>query len=282
MADGDGEEAKPWHEGLPPELVAAPFIRGADSLEAALADISRAADIQGNSIRVPGPDADDAARAEFYDSIVSKAPGVMRTPDLDDSGAVDAILTQLGKPAEVSDYALTAVEGAAVSDEQVGELKRFALESGLTRKQFDVFMGKMLTREASSTTAAQTAHDAALAELKGEWGAAYDQRLGKVAKMLELTGGDADLVEAMTSGNLKASELKWFHSLAERLGSGEGGEIGGQGKTEPAPIMTPHEAVLQLRELEKGRLGVFMPQEEQAAFIKRRMELLKLAKPEYA
>lgn len=280
MADGD--EAKAWHEGLPPELVAAPFIRGADSLEAALADISRAAEIQGNSIRVPGPDADDTTRSEFYDSIVAKAPGVMRTPDLADQASVDAILTQLGKPAEVNEYALTAVEGLTLSDEKVGELKRFAHESGLTRKQFDAFMGKMLTQDASNFSAAQTAHDAKLAELKGEWGAAYDQRVAKVNKMLEMTGGEERLTQDLADGNLSAAEVKWFHSLAERLGGGEGGEIGGQGKGEPAPMMTPHEAVLQLSELEKGRIGVFMPAEEQAAFIKKRMELIKLAKPEFA
>jgi hypothetical protein len=277
MADGD--EAKAWHEGLPPELVAAPFIRGADSLEAALADITRAAELQGNSIRVPGPDADDTARAEFYASIVEKAPGVMRTPDLADQASVDAILTQLGKPAEVSEYALTAVEGLTLSDEKVGELKKFAHESGLTRKQFDAFMGKMLTQDASNMGAAQTEHDAKLAELKGEWGAAYDQRIAKVNKMLELTGGEERVTQALADGNLTAAEVKWFYSLSERLGGGEGGEVGGQGKGEPAPIMTPHEALLQLRELEKGRLGVFMPKEEEVAFIKRRMELMKLSKP---
>ena len=281
MADGEGE-AKPWHEGLPAELVAAPYFRDADNLEAALADLSRAADNQGNSLRIPGPDADDASRSEFYESIVSKAPGVMRKPDLADQASVDAVLAQLGRPAEVNEYALTEVEGMALSDEKVGELKRFAHESGLTRKQFDAFMGKMLTQDASQMGVAQTAHEAELAELKGEWGAAYDQRTAKIAKMLELTGGEARLGESLTDGNLTANEMRWFHGLAEKLGSGEGGTVGAQGKGEPAPIMTPHEAVLQLRELEKGRIGVFMPAEEQTAFIKRRMELLKLAKPEFA
>jgi hypothetical protein len=278
----DGDDAKPWHEGLPPELVAAPFIRGADSLEAALADITRAAEIQGNSIRVPGPDADDAARSEFYASIVEKAPGVMRTPDLADQAAVDAILAQLGKPTEANDYALTDVEGITVPDERVGELKAFAHAAGLTRTQFDAFMGKLLAQDASQQGTAQTAHEAELAELKGEWGAAYDQRVAKINKMLELTGGEARLTESLAAEHLTANEVRWFHSLAERLGGGEGGAVGSQGKGEPEPIMTPHEAVLQLRELEKNRIGVFMPKEEQDAFIKRRMELLKLAKPEYA
>jgi hypothetical protein len=277
MPDGDGED-KGWREGLPAELVAAPYFRDADSLEAAVADLSRAADVQGNSIRVPGPDADDAARSEFYDSIVAKAPGVMRSPDMDDQGAVDAVLAKLGRPAEANEYALTDVEGITVPDEKVGELKAFAHKAGLTRKQFDAFMGQLLTNDASKMGTAQTAHDAELAALKGEWGAAYDQRVGKITKMLELTGGEARLAESLAEGNLTANEMRWFHGLAEKLGGGEGGEVGGQGKSEPAPVMTPHEAILQLAELEKGRIGVFMPPEEQAAFIKRRMELLHLSR----
>ena len=54
--------------------------------------------------------------------------------------------------------------------------------------------------------------------------------------------------------------------------------MGAQGKGEPAPVMTPHEAKLRLIELEKGRIGVFMPPDEQAAFIKKRMELLELSR----
>lgn len=278
MADDD---KKDWHAGLPAELIAAPYFRGADSMASAIADITQAADTQGNSLRIPGPDADDAARADFYAKIVEKAPGVMRTPDLTDDAAIDAVLTQLGKPAEMKDYALTEVEGIKLTDEKTGELKRFAHESGLTNKQFDAFMGKVLAQDATSLSASDTAHQTEIDTLKGEWGAAYDQRMAKVKKVLDLSGADASLVEAFTAGHLKAAELRMFHNLGERLGGGEGGAVGDQGKGEPPPAMTPHEAVLQLAEIDNRLVGKFLPEDQKRALMAKRMELIQLTrKPE--
>ena len=272
---GDGG----WRDALPDSVNAAPFFRGADSLDAAIADLTRAAEGQGNSLRIPGPDADDAARAEFYDKIAASAPGVMRAPDQDDSAAIGAILTQLGKPAEANEYALTDVDGAPISDERAGELKKFAHEAGLTKSQFDKFMGQMLSQDATDVGATRTEHEKQIGELKGEWGSAYEQRMAKVAKMLEVTGAEPRLAQALTDGNLSAKEARWLHSLSERLGGGEGGAVGSQGKSEPEPVLTPHEALLRLNELEKGNIGVFMDPETQAAFTKKRMELMQLAKP---
>ena len=279
MADDD--ENKTWHDDLPAELVAAPYFRGADNLAAAIADLTQAAETQGNSLRIPGPDADDAARAEFYSKIVEKAPGVMRTPDLTDQAAIDAVLTQLGKPAEMKDYALTEVDGMKLSDERTGELKRFAHESGLTKKQFDAFMGKVLTQDATSMSAADTAHQSEIDTLKGEWGATYDTRMAKVKKVLDLSGADASLIEAFTAGHLKAAELRMFHNLGERLGGGEGGAIGEQGKGGEPPAMTPGEAVLQLAELDNKLIGKFLPEDQKRAMMAKRMELIQLSrKPE--
>ena len=271
---GDGGD---WRSNLPDQLVSAPYFRSADSLEAAIADITRAADTSGNSLRIPGPDADDAARAEFYQRIVEKAPGVMRAPDRDDPDAINAILSQLGKPAEANEYAFNQIEGHELSDERVGELKQFALQAGLTKAQFDAFMSQQLTKDAADMDQARAAHEAQIGELKGEWGAAYDQRMGKVAKMLEATGADPRLAAALADGTLSASDARWLHGVAERLGGGEGGPVGAQRKDEPEPIMTPDEALERLNELEKGRLGKFMPPEEQAIFTRKRMELMKLA-----
>ena len=71
-----------------------------------------------------------------------------------------------------------------------------------------------------------------------------------------------------------------FHTLADKLGSGEGGQVGGQGKSEPEPVMTPHEATLQLAELEARLIGVYdLPPDQKQALMKKRMELMQLAKP---
>ena len=282
--DGVGAGGSNWHDGLPADIVAAPYFRNATSLEQAISDLTTAADNAGNSIRIPGPDADDAARAEFYGRIVEKAPGVMRTPDMDNPSAISAILAQLGKPAEAKDYAITAVEGAELTPERTGELKAMALEAGLTRTQFDGFMKQMLTGDAKALGVAKVAHEQQVGELKGEWGAAYTERMAKVAKMLEITGSDPGLVKAAADGTLPPAQVRWLYKLADRLGGGEGGAVGDQGKGEPPEgRMTPAEATLRLEELNKKLIGNFdLTTDERLALTAKRMELIQLKSGETA
>lgn len=276
------DEATDWKEGLPAELVAAPYFRSAPNLEQAIADMSRAAENQGNSIRIPGPDASDEARGEFYDRIAEKAPGLMRKPADDDQAAYDSILTTLGRPEDASGYKLPEVDGIALTDEKAGEFKAMAHAAGLTGKQFDAMMKSMLTKDAEGLTAREADHASRLGELKGEWGAAHEQRMAKITKMLEATGADPALLESVTTGKADAQALRWFHSLADQLGSGsEGGAVGAQGKTEPAPILTPDEALAQLGELEAKLIGnATMPHDQAAALSRKRMKLMKLAYPD--
>ena len=274
---GDGGD---WRSNLPDSLVSAPYFRGADSLEAAIADITRAAETAGTSLRIPGPDASDEARAEFYDRIVEKAPGVMRKPDILDDTSVNAVLRDLGLPAEASEYTYEVDERLNMSDERVGELKAMAHEAGLTKNQFDKFMGKLTERDLGDLNAMIADRDKGLGELKGEWGAAYEQRMGKVAKVLDMIDAPDALREMFQEGQLSAADLRMFYNVADRLSGGEGGQVAGQGKSEPAPVLTPHEATLQLAELEHKLIGKNLPADQQQALMKRRFELMQLAHPD--
>lgn len=275
-----GSDGGDWRSNLPDSLVSAPYFRSADSLEAAIADIKYAAEVQGNSLRIPGPDASDEARAAFYDKIVERAPGVMRKPDIDNDDAVAAVLRDLGKPDEAKDYVLEANEDINLTDERVGQLKDFAHQAGLTKSQFNKFMGLLSERNIMELANLNSEREANLSQLKGEWGAAYDQKRGKIRKVLEMAGADDGLMAAFDNDQLGAGDLRMFENLAGRL-TGEGGAVSGQGKSEPAPIMTPVEATLQLKELEDRLIGVYdLAPDQKQALMKRRMELMKLAHPD--
>jgi len=278
-APDTGKPSGDWRSNLPPELATAPYFRSAKNLEQAVSDLSAAAANAGNSLRIPGPDADEDALNKFYDKIQAKAPQLMRRPDSDE--AYQQVLRDLGMPEEASKYALPEVDGIKLADERIGELKAMAHEAGLTGKQFDGFMKSMLTKEAADLSATQTARESDIAQLRGEWGAAADQRYGEVARLLEATGAAPELIEAVNNRHVDAQTMRWFHSMADKMGSGgEGAPLGGQGKGEPAPIMTPAEATLQLGELESKLIGKRMPADQQAVLMKRRMELMKLAYPD--
>lgn len=275
VSDNSGD----WRSSLPPELASAPYFRSAASLEQAVADVSAAAANAGNSLRIPGPDADESALEAFYKKIQDKAPTLMRKPDSDE--AYRQVLRDMGLPEEASKYAIPEVEGIKLPDERVGELKTMAHEAGLTGKQFDGFMKSMLTKEALDLEVSATAREADLAQLRGEWGATTDQRYGEVARLLEATGAAPELIEAVNNRHVDASTMRWFHAMADKMGSGgEGSQLTGQGKGEPESVVTPGEALMRLSELEDKMIGKRLPADVQAAYTKKRLDLMRLAYPE--
>ena len=268
-----------WRSSLPPELATAPYFRSAASLEQAVSDLSAAAANAGNSLRIPGPDADEDALNKFYDKVQAKAPQLMRRPDNDE--AYHQVLRDLGMPEEASKYAIPEVEGIKLPDERVGELKTMAHEAGLTGKQFDGFMKSMLSKEAQDLEVASTARESELAQLRGEWGATTDQRYGEVARLLEATGAAPELIEAVNNRHVDASTMRWFHAMADKMGAGgEGSQLTGQGKGEPDSVVTPAEALMRLSELEDKMIGKRLPADIQAAYTKKRLDLIRLAYPE--
>jgi len=265
-----------WRASLPPELGTAPWIRSAPSLEQAVADMQRAAEVTGNSLRIPGPDASEQQRQEFYQRVLEKAPGLMPKPA--DEASLKLALKALGMPDDPGKYQLPEIEGMEIADERVGELRAMAHQAGLTGKQFEGFMQQMLSQDVQRMADARAAADSDLAQLKGEWGSAHDTRMQQIVQLAASTDAPQDLVEALQSGGINADTLRWFHTLVERMGAPEGGAVADQGKQPAKGPLTPAEAFAQLEEVEAQLVGKFdIPAERKQYLMKRRLELMQAA-----
>ena len=97
----------------------------------------------GNSIRVPSSEAGTEDIKAFHDNLMSKVPGLMYKPDADDSDGITNVLKSLGLPDDQAGYGEVKIDDTLLSEEDVASMKGFALEAGLTKRQFEVYANKV-------------------------------------------------------------------------------------------------------------------------------------------
>lgn len=96
----------------------------------------------GSRIKIPGKDADEETKNEFY-SKLSDIDGVVRLPDSKDpeyNKKLSTIYDKLGRPLKPEEYKLDA-GNTFVDDELEKEIKQTAFEAGLSQSQLDKLSG---------------------------------------------------------------------------------------------------------------------------------------------
>ena len=234
---GGAEGQANWRESIPEQLRDAPYFKSAQSIDQVLADLNGAAAWQGNSIRIPGPDASDEDVAKFRQKAQDKIGGMMAVPDPDSEDYTD-VLRKLGMPEAADKY--KAPEDCPIEGDELGQLMANAFEAGLTQKQFQTLINK----QAGEIRAAQEQFEAEQVEqyaaLKGEWGEAYDDRMDTVGRFLETAP------ESLRDMPLDAETTRWLYDLADSFNEGnqqvrqaDGGDA----------TLTPGEAIEQANEI---------------------------------
>lgn len=178
------------------------------------------ADRAGRTVVLPGPDADEAEMAAFYE--------------------------KMGRPESADGYELPVPEG---DDGAMAEWARGVFHgAGLTPKQAQQISEAWNDHVAniSQSSAQQSEQSAAdaMAELKREWGAAYDQKTASIehaARALELSDDD---LNGLRSSMGPANAMRFVDKLASKLGEDvvlEGEAAGG--------ALTPQSAHMEIQKL---------------------------------
>jgi hypothetical protein len=267
MSDENSGEAS-WKDSLPEQIREAPYFKNAESVDQVLADLSNAAAWQGNSIRIPGPDAGPDDIKAFQQKAIEKLPGLMPTPNAEDPDAVTAILGKLGAPESPDGYrAPDNVDEAAIAD-----LRAYAHEAKLTDAQFQQLASQMASTRQSAAEKAASDLEAQYTTLKTEWGAAYESRMQDVGKLL--ANAPESVQQAYRDNKLPTDQVRWLHTLSE-LGSEEA-QVPGQEESRE-PIMTPGEATEQLAEVERRLFDRNTSPEEKKMLQDKRLKLMALS-----
>lgn len=190
--------------------------KNADSPEKFFDQLKNHRSMIGQSIRIPTGEAGAEQMNEFYNKIQTKVPGLMRTPNPDDADQVRNTFSKLGMPDSADGY--DDFENSGIDAETMGTYRALAHEAGLTKSQFKKFIANLSERTKTSIESAESARAEDVAGLRGEWGAAFEQRAGICAKVAQRTGAPQALCDAVAKGEADAKTMKWLYSLSTQLG----------------------------------------------------------------
>lgn len=156
------------------------------------------------------------------------------------------VYSRLGRPEKAEDYQLgnadAEKDGFTVDGTIMGKFKAAAHEAGLTAKQAESIMNFNLDfireTKAQGAVALDRQYDTAVAELRKEYGATYEAKIGLASRALKHFGGE-DVVATLERMNLDNDPniVRMFAKIGEHIGEDRFGaaEAGLSG-------MTPAEA----------------------------------------
>jgi len=189
-----------WLENLSDELKESNTLKQYTSLESALKGLIETKSMQGNSIRIHGPDASEAAIAENYQKIIKHFPHLVMKPNPDNAEQTKEFYQMMGVPEDVDGYLW---EGEGLDTTLVSELKTLAHDTGMSKTQFNKYIKRMTEMQAESNQRSQQERVRQGAELKTSWGMAFEDRYAVVEKHLKDNPGLGD-VSRMSPAEMQA------------------------------------------------------------------------------
>lgn len=273
----ESSDSDDWRAALPEDIRSNPLIQEVKDVATLAKQAIDHQAYQGNSIRIPGPDAAPEAVKEFQDKLIERVPGMYHMPSEEDAEARQALYRKLGQPESPEGYEFTQVEGLDPDEEMEAAFRNWSHELGLSKSQAKDLHQKFNEVGAERLAAESAELAKGHAGLKAEWGAAYDDKMGKVGAMLEQTGATQEIRDAFTGGKIGAESLKWMASIADGLF--------GNGRVSPSPndqaggVMVPAEAQAQIAEVMANPAYWDQSHTDHARLVSRMVELQKLANP---
>jgi hypothetical protein len=233
----------------------------------------------GGSVRIPGADASEEAKAEFYNKIAN-TPGLMRAPNPEDEASIRAVYEKLGCPSDPGQYKLSAPEDIELDRDQISDFSAKAHQLGLTQKQYEGVLSSYIENEQQAALEFQQARDAGEQALKAMWGPEYNTRL-EAAKIVSSAYAEKypeAMYELMNgpAGNNPAL----VHLLSEMAPIfQERGVIGGQSKFQFGT--SSDEAMEKISEINQNRQHAYWDQSnpEHSAAVERVNKLYEIAYP---
>ena len=171
-----------WMENLSDELKDSKSLKDFKDVEALAKSYIGLKSMQGNSIRIHGPDASDEAVAENYQKIIKHFPHLVMRPNPDNPEQVKEFHQMMGVPTDADGYIW---EGEGLSDTIVNELKTLAYDTNMSKAQFKKYITKMAEMQGVTNQTNEDSRVRMGAELKNEWGMAFEDRYAVVERHLQ-------------------------------------------------------------------------------------------------
>lgn len=226
----------------------------------------------GSSIRIPGEDASDEARAEFSEKILKHAPNLVRRPDPSDEKATAEFWEMVGVPKDADGYTLKEVP-EDMNPDFIEGVKAQALRYGLTKQGFEQYVKDQYELQKAQADANNQAQTESLKAIRNEWGAATDDKLSDISKFTTEMGFPKDFNEALSKNQVSGEWLKVIDTIITQFG-GIKENAEGVFQRQGSQVDTPQDIEYKIQDIESNPAYLKQGHPQQAMLIKKRIELL--------
>ncbi len=174
-----------FHESLSEDIRDNPTLKDIKDVNTLAKSYIDAQSYVGSSVRIPGEDASDEAREEFYGKL-TQVPGVVRLPKDEDKDAWSSFYTRLGKPESAMGYKYELPESEFASQEALVNFHQEAFDLNLTNSQVKGIVSHRLKELAKDKQVYEDRVEGTTSIMKKEWGADYENRLAGAKSMLRV------------------------------------------------------------------------------------------------
>ena len=203
---------------------------------------------QHQQVRFPSKEASEEDVSKFNQKMLDN--GFYKAPSQDDPDSVREVLKLLGTPAEAQGYQFEAVEGFEGDAESEGAFKAIAHEAGLTTAQANQIHNWLGSNIAKDAAESGKVAEAAMGELKGEWGQAFDHKVEQAknaASMIEeRVPGITEYFDQMADQGYDANMIRLMDAVSEMLSES------GATPSAPRETLTKAEALARVEEIRRN------------------------------
>lgn len=179
---------------------------------------------------------------------------ILRIPKADDKAAWDKLHYKLGRPAEPDGYELQTPEGgdAELTKKMAGWFHKAGVTKSAAKEITDAINAEVAAQAKAVEQAAAEQRDTELAELKKQWGLAYDRNLQVARKACAEFGVTEEQLAALQESTGFAGVMSLFQNIGSRLGEdslvSSGTPSGFSAPMEPGVAKAQIEALMTDRE----------------------------------
>ncbi len=233
-----------WKEDLPESVQNWDEVKNSETAEKFFEQIASHRSALGQSIRIPGEDADAEVVTAFQQKLIDKVPGLVKTPS--DGATEDELASwykSIGRPEENTAYTMPELEGE-VSAEAITALREQAHQANLTPAQFKRLAKQVFEGQLTAAEEAKVTHAAGLGELQKKWGEAYKEKRDLAEQVRSQY-----LAHIPEGDSIGAATIEALAALGKQLGGKESSNINSTTGQQKGGAITPDEAQLKIGEM---------------------------------
>lgn len=223
-ADPGSLQSGDWRSSLPLEMRDSPTLKDIPDLGTLVKNYEHTKAMVGASVRLPTAEAGQEDIAAIQQKLLeAEHLGLMKKPDVESPESMAEVYKALGRPEDVSGYQVPE----EINGELFGALAEPALNLGLSKAQYEGMAKALADTQMAQYQQMEDAKTQGVGQLKGEWGPAFEQKVGRAAKIAEALKAPQALIDALKDGSANAEAIRFMDTVATQLG-GEGSQIASQ------------------------------------------------------